>query len=270
VRDISTICHDLINEDSIRSVAKNLTGGIVGLYKRGLQAYNVPGLFYDPITVLREPYYWWEAGAVFGGLIEYSHLTGDDQYSELIGTALGWQMGAYDFMPENQTKTLGNDDQSFWGLAAMTAAETGLVAPNDVGEWADLAINVFNTQVERWNTETCGGGLNWQIFSFNNGYSYKNSISTGNFFLLSARLAKFTGNTTYSDWAQKAMDWSQDVGLISDDYAVYDGAQDTSNCSQINRIQWTENSAIFAEGAALMYNLVSLVASTPHSTSHWN
>lgn len=173
-------------------------------------------------------------------------------------------MGEYDFMPENQTKTLGNDDQSFWGLAAMTAAEAELTAPNDVGDWIDLAINVFNVQAERWNTDSCDGGLKWQIFSFNNGYNYRNSISNGNFFLLSARLAKFTGNSTYSEWAQKAMDWEQKVGLISDDYAVYDGTSDTTNCSQVNHIQWSMDSAIFAEGAALMYNLVRSLVPFSH------
>jgi mannan endo-1,6-alpha-mannosidase len=40
-------------------------------------------------------------------------------------------------MPSNQSKTLGNDDQAFWGMAAMTAAETGLedLQPVNQGGW---------------------------------------------------------------------------------------------------------------------------------------
>jgi len=237
-------------------VAKTLASGVVSRYNRSLEDEGVPGLFGDP-------YYWWEAGAVFGGLIEYAHLTGDDQYNELIGMAMGHQMGEYNFMPMNQSKNLGNDDQSFWALAAMTAAETGLTAPNDVGNWLDLAVNVFNLQILRWNTDSCDGGLKWQIYAFNAGFNYKNSISTGNLFLLSARLAQFTGNATYSEWAEKALKWTQDVGLVSENYAVFDGTKDDSNCSTINRIQWSMYSATFAEGAALMYNLVSCCTSDP-------
>lgn len=160
-------------------------------------------------------------------------------------------------MPPNQTKTIGNDDQGIWGLVAMSAAEMGFKTPGGVtGSWADMAINVFNDLAARWDTQTCGGGLRWQIFPFNKGYSYKNSISTGIFFLLSSRLAvQFPKNTTYSVWAEKAFDWAQGSGLVKD-FHVYDGSDVGGNCSSINHIQWTMNHATFTEGAAVMYNLV--------------
>jgi mannan endo-1,6-alpha-mannosidase len=174
--------------DSIKSVANTLANAIVSKYNETLESERIPGLFSDP-------YYFWEAGAVWGGLLDYAHLTGNTQNNDLIASALLFQIGEFNaFMPMNQSKTLGNDDQSYWGLAAMTAAETSLAMPSrDVGSWADLAANVFNAQTERWDTSLCGGGLKWQIFQFNQGYNYKNSISTANLFLLSARLAQFTG-----------------------------------------------------------------------------
>lgn len=215
-----------------------------------------PGLF-------SEPYYWWEAGAVWHGLIEYSFLTGDSQYNALVSEALQWQLGDFDaFMPPNQTKTLGNEDQSVWGLAAMTAAEVGFPKPKDA-EWATYAANVFNIQAQRFAAEesangTCGGGLRWQIFSFNNGYSFKDASSNGNFFLLAARLAKFTQNETYSQWAEKSFNWAQDVGLVTEDYSVFQGADALKNCSDVNRLQFTNSFGVYTEGAALMYNLVCL------------
>jgi mannan endo-1,6-alpha-mannosidase len=238
--------------DSIKSTAKTLAGAVVDLYKNDLKKDLIPGLFSDP-------YYWWEAGAVFGSLVDYSYLTGDSQYDDLVGEALQHQIGDYDaFMPSNQTKSLGNDDQSTWGLAAMSAAENGF-STSKIGNlsWAQLASNVFDTQVERWNEETCAGGLNWQIFQFNNGYTYKNAISTGNFFLLAARLAKFTGNATYTKWAEKAFDWTQDIGFVSNDYHVYDGSDDTENCTDINQIQWSNNNALYMEAAAHIWNITA-------------
>lgn len=140
-------------------------------------------------------------------------------------------------MPPNQTKTEGNDDQGFWALAVMSAAETNFPnPPSDQPQWLALAQAVFNLQAARWDMSTCGGGLRWQIFTFNNGYNYKNSISNGCFFNLAARLAKYTGNNTYAEWAEKTWDWTAAVGLLDNSYYVYDGSDDLLNCSRVNRI----------------------------------
>lgn len=197
---------------------------------------------------------------MFGSLVDYSYLTGDNQYDDLLGEGLAHQIGEFDaFMPSNQSKSLGNDDQSTWGLTAMSAAENGFTT-NKIGNlsWDVLASNVFDTQALRWNEKTCGGGLNWQIYQFNNGYTYRNAISTGNFFLLAARLAKFTGNATYTEWAEKAFNWTQEIGLVSEEYRVFDGTDETrNNCSDINKIQWSQNIGIYTEAAAHMWNLTT-------------
>ena len=109
----------------------------------------------------------------------------------------------------------------------------------------------------RWDTANCNGGLRWQILFSNAGYTYKNSISNGVFFELAARLAKYTGNQTYADWAVKSWDWSQGVGLITPDYNIYDGAGILENCSLPDHVQWTYNAGVFLHGAANMYNYVS-------------
>ena len=206
---------------------------------------------------LPPPYYWWEAGAMFSSLVDYWYYTGDTQFNDITTQALLHQVGPNnDYMPPNQTKTLGNDDQAFWGMAAMTAAEVNYPnPPQDQPQWLALAQAVFNTQVPRWDPDTCGGGLRWQIFPFNNGYNYKNTISNGCFFNLGARLAKFTGNMTYADQAEKAWDWMFAIGLISPDYHFYDGSDSKINCTDTNHIQWTYNAGINLYGAASMWNI---------------
>lgn len=43
---------------------------------------------------------------MFGQLIEYWYLTGDDQYNDIVTQGLLHQVGEHnDYMPENQTKT---------------------------------------------------------------------------------------------------------------------------------------------------------------------
>lgn len=139
----------------------------------------------------------------------------------------------------------------------MTAAETNFQDPPlSEPQWLALAQAVFNTQAARWDTSTCGGGLRWQIFNFNSGYTYKNSVANRCFFNLGARLAVYTGNSSYADWAEKTWTWVNSVGLMDSKYNVYDGTSDTSNCSSINHIQWTYNAGLYLHGAANMYKFV--------------
>jgi mannan endo-1,6-alpha-mannosidase len=196
---------------------------------------------------------------MFGTLIDYWALTGDDSYNAITTQALlhqGTENG--DFMPRNQTRTLGNDDQGFWGMAAMSAAENKLPdPPADQPQWLALAQSLFNQWASRWDETTCGGGLRWQIFTFNNGFNYKNSISNGCFFNIAARLARYTGNQTYAEWATKIFEWQESKGLITADHQVRDGTHvnpETGTCDTMDTNLWSYNAGIFLHGAAVMYN----------------
>lgn len=237
--------------DSIKAATKQVAEDLM-VYYTGDQPGDTPGN-------LPDPYYWWQCGAMFGSLLDYYYYTGDDQFNAAVTQGMLHQVGPYnDYMTPNQTKTTGNDDQGFWALSAMSAAEQKYPnPPSDKPQWLALAQAVFNTQASRWDEEFCGGGLRWQVFSFNTGWDYKNTISNGVFFNLAARLAKYTGNQTYADWAEKAWDWTVAVGQMSPDYHFYDGAHTGENCTDINRIQWTYQPGVYLLGAAVMYNFVS-------------
>jgi mannan endo-1,6-alpha-mannosidase len=153
---------------------------------------------------------------------------------------------------------MGNDDQGFWGMSAMTAAELGFPdPPADKPQWLALAQGVYNVQAGKWLTDSCGGGLHWQAFSFLNGFNYKNSIANGCFFNIASRLAVYTGNDSYATSAERTWDWMTSVGFIDDAYNVYDGASSLSNCTPVNKQQYSYNAGIFLLGAAHMYNYVS-------------
>ena len=222
---------------------------------------------------LPDPYYWWEAGAMFGAFIDYWYYTGDDQYNNITMQAMQHQIGENDaFEPNNQSKSLGNDDQAFWGMAAMSAAENNLPDLPTKGDmagpsWLALAQAVLNRQAQRWNkTGTCGGGLNWQIYEFNNGFTYRNTISNGCFFNLASRLYKYTNNATYKDLAVKTWNWEGAIGLFDKDFHFYDGADELNNCTKIQQIQWTYNLGVHLSGAAAMWNAVSLPANSNTNT----
>lgn len=242
---------DLSQTNSIKKAARTCADGMMSFYNG-----NQTGM---PIGLLPDPYYWWEAGAMFGQMIEYWFYTGDTTYNDVVTQGMLAQIGPHnDFMPPNQTKTEGNDDQAFWGFAALSAAELNYPdPPPKQPSWLSLAQAVFNEQAARWDTTKCGGGLRWQIYLTNNGYNYKNSISNGGFFQLAARLARYTNNATYADWAEKTWDWMSNSVLMDKNFYIYDGTQMATNCTvlpETSRIQWTYNAGTMLMGAANMYN----------------
>ncbi|KAK6584264.1 hypothetical protein PZA11_003994 [Diplocarpon coronariae] len=220
----------------------NHSGGIIGV---------LPGPPPNP----PDGYYWWESGAMWGTLVDYWHYTGDTSYNEVVAAGIQAQVGEdLDMMPRNWSQSMGNDDQGFWGMTAMSAAETNFQdPPSGSPGWLALAQAVFNTQSRRPD-DTCGGGLRWQVYPYLTGYDYKNSIANGCFFNIAARLARYTDNSTYYDHAVSTWDWITSVGFIDKDYHVYDGGHIGFNCTDINRVQFSYNIAVWLLGAANMYN----------------
>jgi mannan endo-1,6-alpha-mannosidase len=140
----------------------------------------------------------------------------------------------------------GNDDQSWWALAAITAAENGLPQSGSI-PWIDLARNVYEEQKTRWSNDTCSGGLRWKILEGDgtDGFHYKNAITNGLFFQLAARL----GDT---DWAEGVYEWSTGVGLIDAQFSVFDGTDEQNGCADLNHDMWSYNVGVFLYGAAVM------------------
>lgn len=228
------------------------------LQYKGNQSGEIPGILPGPPTEHKGDYYWWEGGAMMGTYIDYWFLTGDTSYNHVVTEGMLHQTGDdFDYMPLNHTASLGNDDQGFWGMSAMLAAENVFPdPPDDKPQWLALAQAVFQTQAapDR-HDETCGGGLRWQVPPLNAGYNYKNTIANGCFFNLGARLARYTENQTYADWAVKTWDWLWEVNYIDHkEYAVYDGGHVEHNCTDVNKARFSYNAALLLHGCAFMYN----------------
>ncbi|GME77766.1 unnamed protein product [Ambrosiozyma monospora] len=238
---------DINSFDSIYAASRLVASGLMDYYW-GTKPGGTIGMFTNP-------YYWWEAGGAWGTMIDYWYYMQNDTYADVIYESLLYQTGDdYNYMPLNQTTTEGNDDQVFWGIAAMQAAERNFTNPPDKKQqWLYLAQGVFNTMAWRWDDDTCNGGLRWQIFRWNAGYDYKNSVSNIGLFHMGARLARYTGNDSYVDWSEKVYDWLNDTGLVSegkDWWFVYDGTGVETNCTQISKLQWTYNVGLMISGCA--------------------
>ncbi|PSS27636.1 glycoside hydrolase family 76 protein [Amorphotheca resinae ATCC 22711] len=250
----SAIDLDLNSPDSIKNAAATIAYDMMTYYK-GNQSGGIPGVLPGPPPNPTWGYYWWESGAMWGALIDYWHYTGDTSYNDVIEQGIQFQVGEHDdMMPSNWSQSMGNDDQAFWGMTAMLAAETNFQnPPPNQPSWLSLAQAVFNTQAVRPDN-TCGGGLRWQVYPYLTGYDYKNSIANGCFFNIGARLARYTGNDSYAQHVEVIWDWIRSVGLMDEDYRIYDGAHIETNCTDINKVQFSYNMAVWTLGAANMYN----------------
>ncbi|KAF9690699.1 hypothetical protein EKO04_011493 [Ascochyta lentis] len=221
-----------------------------GAFASSLRAtYPDPGL-----ALFAEPIWWWQSGSAVDALLTYTSTTGDSQYATLLSNTLITEAtGTNDFMTVHAT---GNDDQAWWALAALTAAETNL-APTGPVPWATLAQNVFQEQTTRWDKDKCNGGMKWKILEGDgtDGWHYKSSIANGLFFQMAARLALHTSSADIQAWAEKSYDWTVSVGLISPEFDVYDGTDDAkgeNGCVDVNHNMWSYNVGVFMYGSAVM------------------
>ncbi|CAI7678530.1 unnamed protein product [Penicillium pancosmium] len=246
---VSAIDLQVDDEQSIKDAASQSIYGMMTWY-HGNETGQIPGGFPDK---------WWEGAALSLALLNYWHFTGDDTYNDELSEALQFQGGPNgDYWTSNYSSFLGNDDQMFWGLAAIQAAESKLPDVSDGHSWLSLAQGVFNDQKNRWDTSKCGGGLRWQAFVYQSGYTMKNSVSNGGFFQLAARLYRYTGDSEYKDWAEKVWDWSASSVLMNNKtWVIADSANMDDNCKSPGNIQWTYNYGVYLGGAAYMYNKTS-------------
>lgn len=71
---------------------------------------------------------------------------------------------------------------------------------------------------------------------------------------LGARLYAYTGNQTYRNFAQDSWEWMESIGLIASDYQVFDGSDDTLNCTELDHTRWSYNAGMVLHTAAVMWN----------------
>ncbi|EXJ73835.1 uncharacterized protein A1O5_03597 [Cladophialophora psammophila CBS 110553] len=248
-QNAASIALDVHDTQSILEAASLTARNVVDLYN-GNETGGILGKWPFP------PYYWWESGGAWGGLMEYWHYTGDETYVDVMQEGLIVQLGPNnDFVVPAEAFDTGSDDQAFWVFVAMSAAEYSFPQlPAPYPSWLQIVNNAWEDYVSRWNSSLCNGGLKWQFNPQNAGYHYKNSISNGAFFQLSARLARFTGDQTYMRWADTIWNWASGIGLVDNIYNVFDGTDEMVNCTGVDHHQWTYNVGVFLYGAAVLQN----------------
>lgn len=251
VTTVASVELDIDSMDSICAAAKVVADGEWNYYEGNKKGGTV-GMF-------TTPYYWWHAGEAFGGLLDYYIFCDKDNQTlhDLIFDGMYHQAGDdYNYIPANQSMTEGNDDQGVWGLALLEAVERNFTDPEH--SWLSMSQAVYNTMYLRWDSAHCGGGLRWQIFTWNSGYDYKNTISNGCLFQIAARLGRYLKNDTYIEVAERVWNWIELVGFATyeggEDLIIWDGANIDDNCTDLSKNRWSYNYGVYMAGCAYLYN----------------
>ena len=254
------------DQSSVKTGLKTVADGMLQYYT-GDEPGGVPGLL--PGSLSCNPandgtYCWWEAGAMWGALINYWQYTGDSSYNSMISEAIQFQSGEdKNFNPQNQSRSMGIDDQDFWAFTALDAVEANFPESTKDGDpsWLALAQATYNFQASKWDAKTCGGGFRWQVYLTNAGYNLKNMISNGGNFQLAARLAYITGNQTYFDWADMVWTWMEQTPMFerASDGTLYiwDNTNADNNCTDATNYIWSYNYGTLISGAVYMYNMTN-------------
>ncbi len=250
---------------SIKAAAKDVAFDLMSYYK-GNQSGEVLGVL-DP-EAIKWSFWWADSAILWSTMIDYWRYTGDDTYNAVTVEALTAQNGldapdGVPFLPLNWTLYAQNSDHGFWGLASMQAAELGFpAAPSGQPGWFELAQGVFDVMAARWRVAeagSCKGGLRAAILKDRAiDPDRMDSLSGAVFLNLGARLARFTGNQTYADWADKTWSWLVASHLIAENGTIYSSTNTRTNCSRATpETALPVVPAVLIEAAAYMANLVS-------------
>ncbi len=179
--------------------------------------------WYNDDTGLWETTSWWNAANAITAIIDYSRISGSEEYLDIIENTFERCKEFEVEMPEPKNNwTCTNfvndyyDDEGWWILAWIAAYDlTGHQ------KFLDMAKMTFSDMSNGWD-EVCGGGVYWKKPKIG-----KSAIQNELFMLSAIRLHQRTAGSekeiTYLQWAKNTWEWFRNSGMINDLFLVENG-----------------------------------------------
>ncbi|MCX7971007.1 MAG: glycoside hydrolase family 76 protein [Negativicutes bacterium] len=179
----------------------------------------------------------WHSFNMLEQLIDYTVLTGDNQYIPLIHAVAGnLQLSA-------QGVINGNDDCEWQAIAFLKYYE--LINPDPV--YLFCVQEIFKELSHHFWDDSLRGGVYWD-----HDKTYKNAITNELFLVMATRLYMLTGDQQYWQWALREWQWFEQSGMINDQWLVNDGLDNTTGKNN-GQTTWTYNQGVILGGLANMY-----------------
>lgn len=228
---------DTTNQQAVTSALRTMVDNLMAYY-------NAPGASsqgtINPNTNSdASGFQWYEGGIMWGVLSEYMKTTGDLTHATTVVNAL--TLASYgevgSFLGTNEVIAITlegkwNDDILWWALGPSIFGEMfgkDVLMPGGVS-YFDLADKTYQ-QVQAQYDDQCQGGLWWSRDRGNpKSGGYKSTITQNQQMVLGAQLALMTGNTQYLQEGAVTYQWMKNVGIIAQDWTIYDGLDVNQNC----------------------------------------
>jgi mannan endo-1,6-alpha-mannosidase len=102
------------NEASLKAATSQYASGLMSYYKG--DASDLPP---EQIGYIPKPHYWWESGALWGAMVEYTKIVGDESYVKKIQQGLSANYG-----PANNFILDYKRDQTVWTQLTVAVVQT--------------------------------------------------------------------------------------------------------------------------------------------------
>jgi mannan endo-1,6-alpha-mannosidase len=242
--------------DALKQMAKNLMGyySCTGCAANGLPLANGAS---GP-----EGFQWYEGGVMWGVVMEYIKITGDETYASTVVNALteASSFKTSNFLGNNPAfeETVAgkwNDDILWYALPVATGGEVfgvDSIMPGGVS-FHDLSDTTYKQVWGQWSDTLCGGGIYWSRNRQDlERKGYKSTITHGQQMILGGKLALLTGDNSYIEQGRQIYNWLKSSGIIRENYQVYDGVNDDKGCG-VTGINHSYNAGFVAGGLAWLY-----------------
>ena len=209
--------------------------------------------WYNVETGLYETTSWWNAANALTAIIDYSRITGSNDYLDVIDNSFEICKEFEVEMPDPTNNWICKnfindyyDDEGWWILAWIKAYE---LTNNE--KYLKMARTTFSDMALGWDN-ICEGGIYWKKPNIG-----KSAVQNELFLLAAIRLhQKGEGQVlgkSYMDWAEITYRWFINSGMINEKYLIENGLD--SNCQLNIGIYYTYNLGIILSGLAELYKV---------------
>jgi len=201
--------------------------------------------WYDPQKGLYQtPTGWWNSANAITALVDYTRITGDQQYLSVVENTFRKANASYGIT--NYVND-SNDDEGWWAMAWIDAYDL-----THREEYLHAAQVIFADLETQWETGTCKGGVWWSKDLVHQ--AYKNAVTNELFLQIGASLANRVKDAKqreeYLGWARKEWAWFQQSGIRNAEGLINDGLNAANPVACVNNRQttWTYNQGVILGG----------------------
>ena len=208
--------------------------------------------WYNIETGLYETTSWWNAANALTAIIDYSRITGSNEYMYVIENSFEICKEFEVQMPDPKDNWICRnyindyyDDEGWWILAWIEAYDL-----TEKKKYLEMARTTFADMATGWD-DVCGGGVYWKKPNIG-----KSAVQNELFILAAIRLhqrgAGEVLGKSYMDWSEDTLEWFMKSGMLNKNHLIENGLN--NQCDVNVGSNYTYNQGIILSALVELYN----------------